>query len=244
MTNDPYADHPGLRGKITDPMDSYFRTNDLREVMLSNPATAPFWHLLYTPEERQASRDAALADHSGDLWVFAYGSLMWNPALRFDKVLRAHAPEHARAFILRDIYGGRGTEDNPGLMAALDAGDGCDGLVFRVPEALIEEETDILWAREFVGPGYTPELIETNTKIGPIKALAFLADHDSVIMTADISYEEQIKCVAQGEGFMGTSLDYLLGIKKQFDVLDITDPTVDELLAAAQSYLRVQAKAS
>ncbi len=236
MTNDPYAEHPGLRGKIIDPLSSYFRVNDLREVMLANPETAPFWHLLHTPEERRASRNATLAGHEGDLWVFAYGSLMWNPALRFDKVLRAHAPGHARAFILRDIYGGRGTQDAPGLMAALDVGQGCDGLVFRVPEAIIAEETDVLWAREFVGPGYVPQLIETETTWGTIPALTFLADHSSVIMAPDITRAEQIRYVATGEGFMGSSLDYLRGIKEQFDVLGIVDPNVDDLLSEALQY--------
>ncbi len=244
MSDDPYSEHPGLRGKIIDPMTSYFRQNDLRDVMLANPQTAPFWHLLHSPQTRRASRDETLADHCGDLWVFAYGSLMWNPALRYDKVLRAHAPDHARAFILRDIYGGRGTEETPGLMAALDTGNGCDGLVFRVPEAIIDEETDILWAREFVGPGYCPQLIETETSIGPVQALAFLADHKSPIMAPDITRQEQVECIATGVGFMGSSLEYIAGIKEQFDVLDICDPMVDSLLHDALAYRDTLAAAS
>ncbi len=236
MTIDPFLDHPELRGKIDTAEDSYFRVNNLRDVMLANPAAASFWHLLHTCEERRASRDAALAGHQGDLWIFAYGSLMWDPALRFDRVLRARAPGHERAFILRDIYGTRGTVEAPGLMAALDAGDGCDGLIFRVPEALITEETSILWRREYVCPGYIPTLIDVDTKMGPVKALAFLADHASEIMVPEITRAEQVRYIATGRGFMGSSLDYVAGIQEQFAAIGIADPIVDDLMKDVLAY--------
>lgn len=57
--------------------------------------------------------------------MFAHGSLMWDPAIDFAEVRRAWLPGHARRFILCDIHGARGTRDAPGLMAALDRGDGC-----------------------------------------------------------------------------------------------------------------------
>ena len=236
MSTDPFADHPGLRGKINDPMSSFFRINDLRDVMLANPQTKPFWHLMFSPQERIAARDKALADHRGDLWIFAYGSLMWDPALRFNHVLRARAEHHERAFILRDIYGGRGTQDAPGLMAALDHGGGCDGLIFRVPEPIIMDETEILFRREYVGPGYEPRLIDVKAGDKTVKALAFLADHDSEIMAGDISRQEQIHYVATGKGFMGTSLEYLKGIHHQFKAIGITDPKVDALLEDVIAY--------
>ena len=74
-------------------------------------------------EAREASRRVTLASHTGDLWVFAYGSLMWDPAMDFTEVRRAWLPGHARRFILCDIYGARGTPEAPGLMAALDWGE-------------------------------------------------------------------------------------------------------------------------
>jgi hypothetical protein len=87
-----------------------------------------------TTHARSAPR-AALEGHEGDLWVFGYGSLIWDPALEFAEVRRAFAPNHRRRFILEDIYGGRGTPNGPGLMAALDDGDGCNGLCFRIAAA-------------------------------------------------------------------------------------------------------------
>lgn len=48
--------------------------------------------------------------------------MMWDPAFRFEEVPRAHVLSYARRFILKDIYGGRGTVDAPGLMVALDKG--------------------------------------------------------------------------------------------------------------------------
>jgi cation transport protein ChaC len=69
---------------------------------------------IYDDDTREGLRRAALAGHEGDLWVFGYGSLIWDPALEFAEVRRAFAPNHRRRFILEDIYGGRGTPTAPG----------------------------------------------------------------------------------------------------------------------------------
>ena len=58
----------------------------------------------------------------GDLWVFGYGSLMWDPAMEFAEVRRGRTKLYARSFCLWDV-GGRGSLDRPGLMLAIDAYD-------------------------------------------------------------------------------------------------------------------------
>lgn len=236
MQHDPFENHSELRDKIKDPLTSFFRTTDVGAIMANDPKMAAFRSMLYTPAERLAFRDKALADHDGDLWIFAYGSLMWDPAIRFDKVLRAYAPDYSRAFILKDIYGGRGTPDAPGLMAALDQGDGCEGLVFRVPAATVAEETALLWRREMMGRGYQPAMIPTTTALGPITALTFLADHDADCMIPAISRTDQVHFAATGKGFLGTSLAYLTGIYDQFQAIGIIDHDVDSLLAEVLEY--------
>lgn len=81
---------------------------------------------------------------------------MWNPALRFAGVRRAHVADHARRLILVEYRGGRGTMEALGLMATLDVGGGCDGPAFRIVAADLETETDILFKREMLAPGSSP----------------------------------------------------------------------------------------
>ena len=131
---DPFSFHPELRDKISDLLTSPSRTlttAKLAAVSKERGLPLDWW---YSDSEREAERAGILAGRRDtDLWVFGYGSLMWDPAFRFDEVRRARIPSYARRFILKDIYGGRGTVDTPGLMVALDKGPGCDGLASGFP---------------------------------------------------------------------------------------------------------------
>lgn len=189
----------------------------------------------YSDAEREAIRRRDLCGQTGDLWVFAYGSLMWDPALRFDDLRRAFLPDHARRFILKDTYGARGTAAAPGLMAALDLGPGCEGLAFRIPRPLVEDETRILWQRERIGPAYRAEFLDARTASGPLRVLAFLADHDAAQIEAELPRDEQVRCLATGEGFLGTSLDYIRGIETRLACLGIEDPDVTALRRDAEA---------
>ena len=235
---DPFSHHPELRGKISDPLNSFFRTfsiEKLAALMKKHGLSAEWWH---SDEEREASRAHTLANHRGsDLWVFAYGSLMWDPAFRFEEVRRAHVPNYARRFILKDIHGGRGTADTPGLMAALDKGPGCDGLAFRIARENLDAETRILWLREKVGPAYTPVFVEAIASDRLITALTFAADHEADLIDGNLTRAQQIEYCATGKGFMGTSLDYLKNIANQFAALGIQDDDVSALLRDTQAYL-------
>ena len=228
---DPFSHHPELRGKVADPLQSSFRTfttEGLAVRLKARGLPVDWWH---TDAEREASRAQALAGRrGGDLWVFAYGSLMWDPAFRFEEVRRAHAPRHARRFILKDVYGGRGTFAAPGLMAALDAGSGCDGLAFRIAGANVEQETEILWRREKIGPAYIPVFIDVDLSDRRIPALTFVADHDATLIDAGLTRAQQVEYCATGTGFMGSSADYLRNIAGQFAALGIRDEEVSELL--------------
>jgi cation transport protein ChaC len=233
--SDPYRHHPGLRGKIKPVAASFFRditVDKVRAIMAERGIEDRFPY--YPDATREALRADALAGHEGDLLVFAYGSLLWDPALEFTEVRRAHAPHHARRFILVDVYGGRGTEEAPGLMAALDEGAGCDGLVFRIPAETVDRETEILFRREMIGPGYHARMVPVVIEGEAARALTFLADHDDPLMRADITRAEQVRYAATGEGFLGTSYDYLAGTVAHLAELGIEDPDASALLAEVE----------
>jgi cation transport protein ChaC len=192
-------------------------------------------------EEREASRLSTLTGQTGDLWVFAYGSLMWDPALDFVEVRRAWLPGHSRRFILRDVYGARGTHEAPGLMAALDRGEGCHGLAFRVAAESVEDETRNLWEREMSLPAYVPRLLPADINGENVTVLVFLADHESDLIRADLTHEEQLRFLTTGTGFLGSSREYLETIAEQFASLGIEDIEVSNLLADVNALIRSEA---
>lgn len=227
---DPFAFHPELRGKIIEPSESFFRTFTVESVFSDKPELQWVLSHLHSDQEREQSRTRTLTGHTGDLWVFAYGSLMWDPAIRFREVRRAQVTGYARKFILKDIYGGRGVAASPGLMAALDRGDQCEGLAFRIAADEVEAETELLWRREVIGPGYSPSLVDATIGGAQARVLTFLADHDCATVCPEISREKQISFLRNGSGFLGTSRDYLANIVHQFTTLGIVDEDCASLL--------------
>jgi Uncharacterized protein involved in cation transport len=231
MTDDPYRHHPGLRGKIKPAEESFFRNLDMATVDAQVRAAGmpDDWR---TPDDiREAARRAFMAGRPGsDLWVFAYGSLMWDPGLDFVEVRRARTGAYARSFCLVD-QGGRGSMSAPALQLGLDAGAGCDGLAFRIAEAAVEHESFVLFRREMISSGYLPSWLALETEAGPIEALGFVADRTSEQIVPGIPLEEQARMIASASGFLGSNFDYLSGTRDQLAGLGVRDAYVDDLYA-------------
>ena len=142
-----------------------------RERLLSGELAAnikrmqPDIHVL-TDAERADSLAAILESRpadacprdSADVLVFAYGSLIWNPAIHVAERIAAHVPGWRRSYCLQ-VKMGRGTPENPGLMLGLAAGDGCTGVALRVAADQVAAELDILWRREMVASGDIPRWV-------------------------------------------------------------------------------------
>ena len=63
------------------------------------------------------------------LGLFAYGSLIWNPAFNFRHRELARVYGYHRRFCLW-THLGRGTRERPGLMLGLDQGGSCRGVLY------------------------------------------------------------------------------------------------------------------
>lgn len=235
---DPYRHHPELRGRITPPEESFFRTFtlDILEAQMKAHGLATGWW--YSDAEREAIRAQSLAGRMDrDLWVFGYGSLMWNPAIHFAEVLHATIEDYARRFILVDKTGGRGRPECPGLFAGLDHGPGCEGLVFRIEADLVDRETEILFRRELLAPAYKTRFVPARTAAGTVvEAMILVADHAAEDVEPDLPRGKQVEYLATGAGVLGSSTDYLRGIVEQFRLLNIDDPETEALLAAVEAY--------
>ena len=89
-----------------------------RETILSGEvadmvrAIDPTVHIL-SEDELARSRNAVLDGHDGgDIWVFAYGSLIWNPAFHYVERRQTRLHGYHRKFCLR-THIGRGTPELP-----------------------------------------------------------------------------------------------------------------------------------
>ena len=91
-----------------------------------------------------------------DVSVFAYGSLLWNPAFEAAEQIAAVLPGWHRAFCIR-LTRFRGTPEQPGLMMSLIPGGSCRGVLLRVPGHQVVSSLRKLWRREMtVKPHNTP----------------------------------------------------------------------------------------
>ncbi|MEM9852740.1 MAG: gamma-glutamylcyclotransferase, partial [Pseudomonadota bacterium] len=132
--------------------------------------------------------------------------------------------------------GARGSEDAPGLFAALSRGDGCEGVAFRIAEADVDHETDILFRREMVGPGYLARRLALTVGDAPAMALTFLADPECEDVVPDLARADQVDYLACGTGFLGSSYDYLANLVSHLAELGIDDRHCTALLAEVDQH--------
>lgn len=237
MTPRAFTHLPELAGRLTPADASGLRLTD--EVLAAWDAQAraqglpPDWRL--PDEEVERSRQAVLAGRGGeDLWVFGYGSLMWNPGIHFREVRRARLDGFARRFALATTIG-RGTPECPGLVLTLRRQAGaCHGLVFRIHRSLVETESRLLWRREMIRGGYCPALLPLDTPQGGVEALVLTANTAHPQYCHDLSLQDTAAIIASACGSIGTNRDYLDQLNEQLDLLGIEDGHVRELSATVQ----------
>ena len=216
---------PALRGRITPPDSSEMRFGYERFDELDVKALAEGWPDGWRMDHglREENRQAVLGDRMDrDLWVFAYGSLIWDPAVAVAEYRYASLPGWHRRFCMH-LTGGRGTHAQPGLMAALDKGGHCDGLAFRIDGVLVDQESQFMWRREMFAGTYRPVFIDLVTPQGPVEALVFTMDHANSRYLPDITLDEAAQRIAVAEGELGTNFAYLDSLVRHLDELGIED---------------------
>ncbi len=172
-------------------------------------ATLPNYSLI-THEERELSRRTFLNSFPNKkaLWVFGYGSLMWNPAIHVAESSRARLFGYHRAFCLHLVIG-RGGPKNPGLMLGLDSGGSCIGIAHRIAPEHVESETEILWLREMIGTGYVPRQVSLDIEGRRVDGLTFVANRASKRFAGRVPFAKAVRRIAKAEGDIGTNRDYL-----------------------------------
>jgi glutathione-specific gamma-glutamylcyclotransferase len=183
-------------------------------------------------EEREASRVATLARHGGgDLWIFGYGSLMWNPALNVAESRVATIAGFERSFCLTLILG-RASPDAPGLMLALDSGGTCTGVAHRIEAARVEDETSVLWMREMLSGAYTPTWVRCEDGGAGFDAITFVINRAHPRFAVPGSLGEQAAIIAKAAGVSGSNRDYLYRCRQDLASRGVADPYVEALFSA------------
>lgn len=184
-----------------------------------------------TQEELAASLDATLAaapEGTDEVWVFGYGSLVWNPALEFAEKRRGRIHGFHRAYCIWTPLG-RGSPENPGLMLALDRGGACCGAAFRIAPNKLEEELGILWSREMVLDSYIPTWVRVHTEDGPVSGLTFTINRDHERYAGRLQPDAIAARLATAKGYLGSSAEYLENTVSHLKELGIHDAKLSDL---------------
>ena len=197
---------------------------------------------LRTASERAASLADTLSQRppeaTGDgVWVFGYGSLIWNPIIHHDARRVTILDGWHRAFCL-GTPAGRGTPENPGLVLGLSAGGRCEGIAFHVTEQDLAVELDLLWRREMLADGYDARWVTLCSRLdgSEIPALAFTVNHAATFYAGDLSEAETVRRLATARGELGSSAEYLLRTRDGLRDLGLHDELIERLAERVEAY--------
>ncbi|WP_298214391.1 gamma-glutamylcyclotransferase [Acidocella sp.] len=183
-------------------------------------------------DELVATFEAILASHppGEDLWVFGYGSLMWNPAFEYEETRPALLRGWHRRFCLKMLMG-RGTPERPGLMLALDHGGACRGLAFRIAAAKAREELWLLWQREMYGSAYHARWVWIEAGGRRLRAVTFVINRDHPRYVKELSPRETAALITSGCGDLGTCREYFENTMASLRAMGVRDSALSRIAA-------------
>lgn len=181
-------------------------------------------------------------DGGGDVWLFAYGSLIWNPMIHFVDQRVATVHGYHRRFCLW-THLGRGSSEAPGLVLGLDHGGACRGLVYRIDASIASAELELLWRREMITGSYCPRWVRIVTKEGGRDwAIAFLINRAHPRYAGLVSEDRVVESIARAHGALGPCAAYLFDTAQHLEALGIRDARLFRLRDRVAQVLERQKK--
>ena len=159
------------------------------------------------------------------MWVFGYGSLMWDPGFDPAEQQTARLVGWHRSFCMASIHY-RGTPEAPGLVLALDrrAGAFCAGVAFRVADQRAEQVMAYLHGRELVSDAYLERLLPVDLADGrQVMAVTYVIDHAHAQYRAGLTPDQQAATIARARGLTGSNRDYLTNTVTHLQALGLED---------------------
>lgn len=179
-----------------------------------------------------------MRDRGEPVWVFAYGSLLWDPAIIYTDAESASLCGYHRSFCLYS-YDYRGTPARPGLTLGLDRGGSCRGMALRLPiEAL-----DRVWLREMSGRRvYEMRWLPVRTDSGVRPALTFVVLRKCPDYAGRLPLDEAARIILGAAGRRGTCHDYLESTLRHFERLGLVDRPLARLAVRVEALRGLQDK--
>jgi len=164
------------------------------------------------------------------MWVFGYGSLLWNPGFEVAEMRVATLEGYARSFCMSSIHH-RGTVERPGLVLALDEGPGaCRGMAMRVAPGQEEPTLSYLRERELISSAYLEKTLHVSFQVGgTAQALVYVIDPHHVQYCGGLPLEEQAQIIAHAVGDRGANTEYLYNTADHLHEIGLHDPDLDWL---------------
>ncbi len=178
----------------------------------------------------EADLDARLSYHppGADVWLFGYGSLMWNPAIEYAERRPGAVHGWHRRFCLW-LHMGRGSPENPGLMLALDRGGRGAGLLFRIPAAEARAELLLAWRRELFTGAYHSRWVTAMTDAGPVRAATFVANRAHPRYAGRLDEAAVAARLATASGSLGSCATYLAETLGALQATGLRDRALERL---------------
>ena len=185
---------------------------------------------------RAESLQRTLADDKAadPIWLFAYGSLIWDPCFSFTARCVATLDGFRRAFNFWSVVA-RGTPERPGLGLGLDRGGSCHGVAFQLDARTQKQDLDAIWRREMFGTVYRPAWHPVTTPDGPVTALSFVSNEEHMQYAGRLTLAACAAVIADAAGENGTCRDYLAQTIASLAQHGLHDPGMNDLMEAVNA---------
>lgn len=167
-----------------------------------------------------------------ELWVFGYGSLMWNPGFAYEDTIAATLKGYHRAFCVYSVFY-RGTPLRPGLVLGLDQGGTCHGMAFRVAAQNAVATIRYLRAREQVTGVYRETVLPVTLKDPSsvqVPALSFVVERRHPGYANALTPAQQAHLIRAARGRSGSNLEYAINTIGHLQQMGCAEPNLTRLL--------------
>lgn len=176
---------------------------------------------------------------AGDLWVFAYGSLMWQPGFSYAQRVPGLLKGYHRDFCIASLHY-RGTRLAPGLVLGLDRGGTCRGVAYKVSAEDRGAVLGYLRKRELIygvyREAFLPVQLEGETSeeaLGEVMAVTYVAERCHPSYCGRLPLKTEAAIIRRARGLAGTNLDYARNTLVHLKALGIRERRLERLLVLA-----------
>jgi len=171
----------------------------------------------------------------GDFWIFAYGSLMWNPGFEFIKSVPGLVHGYHRRLCLWSVRY-RGNTKQPGLVLGLARGGSCRGYAYRIDKNHQQEVLKYLCERELITGAYDAKICQVNLASGDkINATTFVSKIDHPHFAHKMTTEDTVRIVNRAKGYRGCNREYVLNTVKRMDQMEIHNTELHRIAKQLES---------